>query len=122
MFCCHEIDFSIGSRFKKIFEPSSGKIGKRLNMAKDIFRLMKVINGDMVQTGKMADLSIREVRKARIKLLAGPAKETKISSLLGFWKLLVSIGTGLPQPILRNKTAKRPRGSMCFVGFRLRRP
>lgn len=59
----------------------------------------------------------------------GPAKETTASSLRIFLKLFLLTGTGLAQPIMKEDDANDSRGirtlpirSICFMGFRLRRP
>ena len=40
--CCHWMDLSIGKRFRNIFEPSSGGIGRRLNMAREMLVAIKI--------------------------------------------------------------------------------
>lgn len=59
---------------------------------------------------------------ARIRLLAGLAKEIKAESLLGFCRLYESTGTGLPQPNLVKRMAKVPKGSRWAIGFKVNLP
>jgi len=69
--------------------PSKGGTGKRLKMAKLTFIMIK---------GIARTEGIREQTAAKIKLLAGPAKEIKAASRRGWRRLNGSKGTGLPQP------------------------
>ncbi len=62
-------------------------MGKRLKTAKKIFNWMKLESRKARKLESDTVFKTREVRIASIKLLAGPARETKISSLLGFLKL-----------------------------------
>jgi len=116
------MDVFMGSKPRKILEPSRGAIGRRLKIAKITLSCMKFEIKSVGSAERDVNFKIMERIKARIKLLTGPAKDTKISSLLGFLKLEESMGTGLPQPILISITANRPKISMCFKGLRLRRP
>ena len=66
---------------------------------------------------------------ARRKLENGPAKETIASSRIWFLKFLLSIGTGLAQPIRAKPEANAARGIMkvpirsaCLKGLRVNLP
>ena len=76
-----------GKRLRKIFDPSSGQIGKRLKTAKNTFNWMKLESRKAGKLESNTVFKMRDVRIASIKLLAGPATDTKISSVLGFLKL-----------------------------------
>ncbi len=67
------------------------------------------------------------IRAANISARAifdrGPAIATTAVPKTGRWKLYSLIGTGLLHPNLRGLISKRkPIGSICFSGFRVRRP
>ena len=66
---------------------------------------------------------------ARRKLENGPAKETIASSRIWFLKFLLSIGTGLAQPMRAKPDANAAKGiinvptrSACFRGLSVNRP
>lgn len=70
-----------------------------------------------------------ETKTAIDKLLIGPAKEVRIISLLGCWKLKGSMGTGLAQPIvgipvraLKRGSKTVPIRSVWAKGFKVNRP
>lgn len=52
-------------------------------------------------------------------LLAGPAREIRAMSVLGFLKLWGSKLTGLPQPKPKNNSIRVPIGSRWARGFRV---
>lgn len=85
----------MGSKPTNIFPPSSGCIGTRLNIASETF---KMINGTTKMASVGTNLAIIETSKASNKFEAGPAKDIRAESLLGFFKLYGSNSTGFAQP------------------------
>ena len=116
------------------FEPSSGGTGMRLNIARRI----------LIKTTKLAisinapDKTSKEVPKRIINpkinaikmLTAGPAPATNASPHFWFERLYGLYGTGLAHPIRKLEPERskipgiitEPSGSMCFMGFKVRRP
>lgn len=120
----------------KIFEPSSGGIGIRLNKTRTKFKITiieaifkkgpikeaLIINGEnLISNPKIIAIN---------KLAKTPATETSIVPFLTLRRLFGLYGTGLAQPITKpalDKTrskgrTKEPNMSRCFIGFRVRRP
>jgi len=83
---CHSNERSRGSKPATILAPSNGWTGTRLKIAKPTLRAM---------TGKKMEirfvpgnnLMMRLMMKARIRLLAGPAREMIAPSVVGFFRL-----------------------------------
>ena len=75
----------------RIFPPSSGWIGIKLKIAKEIFKTMKSIKRvEKKQTGEKGirmSLNIRESTPAKIRFARGPAKEIKAASRLSSLRL-----------------------------------
>ncbi len=68
-------------------------------------------------------LKTRERDAAKMKLETGPARATRVVSRTGFLKLAGLKGTGLAQPIIREKNSIRvPMGSRWARGLRVSRP
>lgn len=65
---------------------------------------------------------ISEIMVARIRLLAGPAKEIRAESRLGEAKLYGSTCTGFPHPNPKTKSRRVPIGSKCDKGFKVSLP
>jgi len=111
-----------GLDFKKIFEPSRGGTGRRLNRARLTLRPTK-----KVRTSETNDVpvrwKIREKITARIILAAGPAKPMMAVSRWGFLRLYGSNGEDFPQPKAPVKIIIRvPTGSEWARGFKVTRP
>ena len=66
-------------------------------------------------------LSSKNTQASR-KLEAGPARAVRAMPRLGCLKYRISTGTGLAQPTWAVIISTRPRGSMCRMGLRVRRP
>ena len=64
----------------------------------------------------------KEKIKASKKLEAGPAKAVKAISRFGFLKYLESTITGFAHPTRKRSKAIKPKGSICFSGFKDNRP
>ena len=60
--------------------------------------------------------------KAVIKLAAGPARAVRTSPWRRLRKLSELIITGLAQPKRATKSIMSPIGSICAIGFKVRRP
>jgi len=107
----------------KTLEPSNGGMGKRLNNARLILREINPSRIMLTEVGTVARRRIRASRKARMTLLAGPARAIRAVSFLGFLRLYGSKGAGLPQPnrpVIRMVSV--PKGSKWAKGLRVRRP
>lgn len=78
-------------------EPSRGGTGIRLNIAKTRFMSMANLRNSEIKIGRFI-LKIKLKNIARHIFAKGPAKPTKMISLLGFLKLRKFIGTGFAQP------------------------
>lgn len=120
----HSRASSLGKSPKRIVPPSKGGTGKRLKSASTIFKVIMALKiGKRVN--KIGDIGIilksKESKIPRIMFDPGPAREIKAASLLGFFKLKGSIGTGLPQPKRKINKAKVPKGSRWARGFKVRR-
>ena len=64
----------------------------------------------------------KEKIKASKKFEAGPAKAVKAISRFAFLKYLESTITGFAQPTRNRSKAIKPKGSICFSGFKDNRP
>jgi len=126
---------SPGAMAAKMREPSSGGMGMRFKAAR--IRLILVVmtrigrkNERLFGDRKRSILKSKAAKTAISKLVPGPAKPTKPISLRPSRKLKGSIGTGLAAP----KTTGEPekirsrgknrliKGSMCGIGFKVKRP
>jgi len=70
------MDVFMGSKPRKILEPSRGAIGRRLKIAKITLSCMKFEIKSVGSAERDVNFKIMERIKARIKLLTGPAKDT----------------------------------------------
>lgn len=84
---CHFTEESIGRRLRKIFEPSSGGIGRRLKIAKIIFIWIRVKIKDKIIKFCGITLVSKLAKMARMRLLDGPARAIISSSRRGCRRL-----------------------------------
>jgi hypothetical protein len=117
-------------REKKTFEPSSGGIGIKLNIANTIF----IITTYTTICIKEAEKELAPYLRTRPKTVAirrfeiGPAIEIRSSPHLLFFTLFGFHSTGFAQPKVKpakevmTGTTNEPKSSKCFRGLRVRRP
>lgn len=120
-----------GSKSANILDPSNGGIGKRLKIAKRRFIWTTLSKKEeRIDGSKFNNLYIVAAKTAMITFVMGPASETIATSFLPSFKLKGSIGTGFaapkitgdPESIRSRGSAILIMGSICFWGFKVRRP
>ena len=94
-----------GRKEKRIWEPSKGGIGIRLNIAKRKLYIEIILKNKNKEAGKLKNLIGRAKRMPTMILIPGPAKETLSSPHLLSLRLFGLIGTGFAQP----KTGPLPK-------------
>ncbi len=116
----------------RIREPSSGGMGTRLNVART--RLVRITISSAKTAGPGSDeanpLITKPATTANIIFDRGPAMATNASPFFPDLRALKFTGTCFAQPRMippGKITQSRgnimdPNGSMCFIGFRVRRP
>ena len=117
-------------KVSKIWNPSNGKIGNKLNKNNETFKptvtekKMRIKSSNNNKSGKKRIESKKSGYEAKAisKLLSGPAMETSSTPLLWFLKLPGLIGTGFAQPKRTSAIMINPTGSKCFKGFRVYLP
>ncbi len=129
-----------GKKYATTLLPSKGGMGSKLSQQRPAFITIPVWNIKMkniyvallchTEKGKNSrnTRNIKAKRKAKIRLVTGPARDTSIISFCGFLKYRGSTGTGFAQPktkapdrLVITKTSK-PIGSMWGTGFRVNLP
>ncbi len=121
-----------GKSPNKIFEPSSGDMGRMLNMASArlICRLMNTINMSSpimecrsgAASGVKISLNTIPLRSANTIFASGPAALIQSMFFLGFFYRYGFTGTGLAHPKCTIKIMIVPKGSKCLSGFMVKRP
>ena len=123
-----------GNKSNNMCEPSSGGIGNKLNANKNTLRNTPYQSKSLIIILLSPKIFTEIIKKTNnktesIKFDSGPAKETTASSFKGWLKFLLSIGTGLAQPINANPEAKAASGiitlpirSICLKGFNVNLP
>ncbi len=116
----------------RIREPSNGGRGTRLNTART--KLVMITIDSAMTAGSGSDeanpLITKPATTANIIFDRGPAKATSASPFFPDLRALKFTGTGFAHPrmIPPGKIAQNrgniiePNGSICFIGFRVRRP
>lgn len=118
------------------FDPSSGGIGRRLNIPKN--RLYVTIKFNTYNAILVPnDCGIKPIRCIRsaaimaiITFVNGPTSETRARSFLPSWRLNGSIGTGFAPPKITGDPPTNSNngiriviiGSMCDLGSNVNRP
>lgn len=124
------------SKEKRIFEPSSGGIGIRLNIAKTILTKTITPASGTMDSGineKYPDSRIIIPKNIAItRFTRTPAEATQRFAIrfLSALKLSGLYGTGLAQPIKKGAWINiknsgsiiEPYKSRCFIGFKVKRP
>ena len=119
-----------GSNEKKIFDPSRGGTGTRLNTARAIFITTRYVEITRKDRGNapLANRIIRPKIRAMRRFEPGPAIEIKNSPTLRFFILYGFHSTGFAHPKVNPAkevsigTTIEPNGSICLRGFNVRRP
>ena len=126
-----------GKNLNNIQEPSRGGMGIKLNIPSKIFKNTTIPSKSIKGSswGTWTNLIINPKTMAKAKFAATPAMETfKVPHFLSL-KLYGFTGTGFAHPkingcppgkrdmsINRRGRITEPKGSKCFIGFRVRRP
>ena len=107
----------------KIFDPSRGGIGIKLNNPRPIFINPKYKRNFIIIYTIVTELNLyNKTYKnndsiATMKFVKGPANETKAIPSFGFLKNMGVILTGFAYPTLKKTKHIRPNKSKCFKGF-----